>query len=127
MSINRDMVDYFISEFMCCKSVNLDGLVTPEFRFILIGKIPLNFKQYVIMAETISNIVKLNITEINSDDDEIFIMKYDLDVMLFKGGFGKKMSGTIILRLKDSLVNRIEVSTSHRDRALEEYTNFKDE
>lgn len=127
MSVNRDMVEYFINEFLCCKSVNLDGLVTPAFRFVLAGKIPLNFKQYVLMAETIRNIVKLNITDISTNNDQIFKLKYKLDVMIFKGGFGKEITGMITVILKDSLVERIEVTSNRRDRDLESHTDFEDE
>lgn len=127
MSVNKDMVEYFIGEFYRTKSVNLDELVTPKFKFVLVGKIPLNFKQYVKMAEAIRNIVKLNITDISSEDDKIFILKYHLDVMILKGGFGKEITGIIIVSLIDGLVDKIEVTRSHNDQYLEDQTDFKDD
>lgn len=121
MSINRDLVDYFISEFYSGKLANLELLVTEDFRFKMVGFPKLNFKRFVKMASATSNLVKLNIQEIISVDDLTFEMDYLLDVMIFKGGFDKEISGNITVVVKDGLLEKIMVTASRIDKNLKKY------
>lgn len=124
MSNNREMVEYFINEFYCSKSANLDVLVTDSFVFEMDKAPSLNFKKYVLLTMAIRNLVKLNIHEIRSADDQVFKMKYTLDVMRFMGGFGSEIYGTITVVLKNDLVDKIIVTRSRIDEELEKYIDM---
>lgn len=121
MSTNQDLVEYFIGEFYSGKLANLDLLATEDFVFKMVGFPKLNFNRFVIMANAISNRVKLNILEITSEDDQTFEMKYQLDVMILKGGFDKEIFGNITVVVKQDLVDKILVTASRKDKNLEKY------
>ena len=121
MSTNKQLVDYFVGEFYSGKLANLELLVTDDFSFKLTGFPKLNFKKFVIMANAVSNRVKLNILEIVSIDDLTFDMKYSLDVMILKGGFDKEIVGEITVVIKEGLFHKILVSASRKDKNLQKY------
>lgn len=121
MSTNKDLVDYFIGEFYSGKLANLELLVTEDFMFKMVGFPKLNFKKFVKMASAISNLVKLNILEIGSVDDQTFEMNYLLDVMIFKGGFDKEIYGEITVVVKDGLLEKILVTASRKVKNLEKH------
>lgn len=121
MSTNMAMVEYFIGEFYSGKLANLDVLVTEDFTFKMLKSPTLNFSKFVIMAKAISNLVKLNVYDMQSNDDQIFKMKYLLDVMIPTGGFGTEIFGTIIVTVKDNLVRNITVTRSRIDEDLQKH------
>ncbi|MBL1241832.1 MAG: hypothetical protein COB13_008265, partial [OCS116 cluster bacterium] len=48
-------------------------------------------------------------------------MKYQLDVMILKGGFDKEIFGNITVVVKQDLVDKILVTASRKDKNLEKY------
>lgn len=119
------MVEYFIGEFYRTNSVNLSHIVTPTFKFDMVGTLPLSFPLFVKLTEAIRNVVKLNVYDLHSDDDVVFRMKYLLEVLKPFGGFGIEITGTITVTLIGDLVDRIDVTRSHCDGELKKYLNLE--